>query len=82
MHEAIHKTPGEKAGIDFSLKNWLDVAKQKEKPREVSKSESVSILHYGFEQARKHKPKKHGLRSRDKRRAEAITPALGGIRNG
>lgn len=82
VHEAIHKTPGEKAGIVFPLKNWLDVAKQKEKPKDVSKTEAVSALHYGFEQARRHKPKRYGVRIRQKGRAGVVAPALGGILNG
>jgi putative transposase len=75
-HESLgDKTPAEKAGLDFPLKNWLDVVKQS---RGASKYTSI----YPRERVILGLPTKYNIRrSKRKRRVEKrgarhITPSL------
>lgn len=74
-HSALGKTPAEAAGVKSPFKNWLDVAGEPEKPFEVP-----SIIERGarFEEARRHRPRKHYMRFTRER--ETPAPSLSRIR--
>lgn len=79
-HESLgDKTPAEKAGLDFPLKNWLDVVKQ-------SKGASKYTSIYPRERVVLGLPTKYNIRrSKRKRRAEkkksrVTMPTLSGVR--
>lgn len=57
VHDTLHKTPAEKAGLVSPFKDWLDVAKEQDKPVSLERYESGG--RQIMLQAARHKARKH-----------------------